>query len=368
MLSKKIMDKIEEFADPRFMEDWDNCGIQLGSNNMEVKRILLALDMSKDVCKKAVNGKYDMVITHHPFFFSGSKKIILDGYRGEIIRDLIKNDIVLYSAHTNLDITENGVNDVLCNILDINNQKPLVPSFEKKLVKIIVFVPAEFSYTEVIRNKMGESNFGKIGNYSYCSFTSDGIGRFKPEEDSNAFIGEIGRVESLEEEKIEFIVFEDEAENAIRTIKRVHPYEEVAYDIIPIKNKGKVFGHGRIGDLEKRISLEEYAKIIKERLRADSIRVYGNLDKKVKRIAICGGSGASFIRDAKRRGADLYITGDLKHHDAQIGRELGICLIDAGHYHTEIHVLKALKEYLDSLDEDLEIDIIEDNISRYSLI
>ena len=371
MLSKQIMQRMEKLAKPEFAEDWDNCGLQLGSNNMEVKKILLALDMSKKVCQRAVDEKYDMVITHHPFFFSGSKKIVLDGYRGEIIRDLIKNDIVLYSAHTNLDIADGGVNDVICGMLGIENVKPLVPSEERKLAKIAVYAPVEDEYAEDIRRAVGEMGYGTIGNYSNCSFSAPGHGRFKPEEGSDAFLGEIGEVEVVDEEKIEFLVYEDEISDAVRTVKRAHPYEEVAYDIYPILNRGEIFGHGRIGSLREGIQLGELAKRVKDELGCSSggsVRVYGHLDKKVKRAAVCGGSGSSFIRDAKRAGADVYITGDLKHHDAQIGRELGICLIDAGHYHTEVHVLNALKQYLENECEDVEIDIMKDNISKYSLI
>lgn len=367
MISKKIFDKIEEFARIRFSESWDNCGLQIGSNSKEVKKILLALDMSKKVCEKAVRENFDLIITHHPFFFSGFKKIVLDGYQGNIIENLIKNNISLYSAHTNLDITYGGVNDVLCDILNIKNTNPLSISYEEKLIKLVVYIP-KGEYADLLRKELGEKNYGKIGNYSNCSFSTLGNGRFKPEKNSNAFIGKEGKIEIVEEEKIEFLMYENELEDAIKIIEKVHPYEEVAYDVYILKNKGKIFGHGRIGNLPQKVKLEDFCKQLKNKLKCDYLRVYGNLNKEINRVALCGGSGACFITDAKKQKADVYITGDIKHHDAQKARELGICIIDAGHYNLEIHVLKALKEYLELNFGDIEIKIIEDNISRYNLI
>ncbi len=370
MLSKAIIKKIEEFAKPKFAESWDNVGLQLGSNETDVKKILLALDLSRNVCKKAVNKKFDMIITHHPFVFSSMKSICLDGYRGELIRDLIKNDIVVYSAHTNLDICNGGVNDTLCELLEVKNTRPIAVSEERKLCKISVFSPRDYSYAEKIRNAIGEAGYGKIGNYSNCSFSSEGIGRFKPEEGSSPFIGSENSVESVNEEKIEFIVYEDEVNEAIRTVKRVHPYEEVAYDIFSLNNRGQFYGHGRYGNLEQKTDLESFAKKVRDILGCESVRVYGHLNTGIKSVAVCGGSGSSFIKDAKFKRADVYVTGDIKHHDAQIGREMGICLIDAGHYFTEVPVLKTLKDYLDENlgDQDVEIEIIEDNISKYTNI
>ena len=366
MLSKAIIKRLEEFSSLKLMESWDNSGLQIGSNNRDIKKVLIALDISKNVCDKAINEGYDMIITHHPFFFSSIKSICLDGYRGEIIRELIKNDIVVYSSHTNLDICDGGVNDTLCELFGIENVKPIKISEERKLLKLVVFVPS--SHGEEIRLDMGAAGFGKLGNYSNCSFTSEGVGRFKPEEGSKPFIGEDYKIESVMEEKVEFIVFEDEVKEALRTIKRIHPYEEVAYDIYPLENKGEYLGNGRYGRLEESKSLGKLAEEIRDILSCESVRVYGNLNRTIKTVAVCGGSGASFIRDAKLKGADVYITGDIKHHDAQIGREMGVCLIDAGHYFTEVPVLSTIKKQLEEKCEDVIFETFEDNISKYTNI
>lgn len=367
MISKTIINFLEEIAPKKLAEDWDNVGLQLGNTKKEVKKILLALDITKEVVEYAVSKKIDMIISHHPLFFTSFKKIDTNTYKGSIIEKLIKNDILVYTAHTNLDASNNGVNDELARLLDIKKPKILTKTHSDKLYKIIVTVPE--SHAEVLRKAFGESGAGSIGDYSNCSFSSNGIGRFKPGEESDPYIGTKGEIEIVEEVKIEVVVEESNLNSVIEEMLKVHPYEEVAYDIIKLENKIREYGIGRFGNIEE-MTLEKLAEKTKEKLQVENIRVYGNVEKMVEKIAVAGGSGADFILDAYKKKVDAYITGDIKHHDAQMANELGITIIDAGHFYTEKIVMNRIKEYLNSkIDSNIEIIIAKnDNIAPYKTI
>lgn len=366
MLTRDVIDSLNELADLKLMDDWDNSGLQIGRCDKAVAKVLLALDLTEEVSEKAVSENFDMIVTHHPFFFSTQKSIVLEGYRGRIISEIIKNDITVFSAHTNLDLSSNGVNDVLCEKLGISGADSLTVSREDKLCKIAVYTPID--YSDMLRESVGTAGFGRIGNYTHCSFSAKGEGRFNPVEGAEPFIGRTGQIEVVEEEKIEFLVYECEVAAALELIKKVHPYEEVAYDVYPVENTGRIYGYGRIGEIESPVNLCEFAKRVKESLGCPDVRVYGDMEAEIKRVALCGGSGSSFIKDAKKRGADVYITGDIKHHDAQVAMELGIRLIDATHFHMEKHVLEHLRNYLSANLRCAEIEVVEHNVAEFETI
>ncbi|MGO1651793.1 Nif3-like dinuclear metal center hexameric protein [Senegalia sp. (in: firmicutes)] len=277
MIAKTIIDHLEEIAPQFISEDWDNVGIQIGHVESEVKKVLLALDITKEVVDDAIDLQVDMIISHHPLFFSNLKRIDFKSYKGKMIEKLIKNDILVYSAHTNLDSSNDGVNDELARVLDIKNPEILV----------------------------------------------------KTKTNS----------------------------------------EEVECDIIELENKRNQYGIGRVGHIEK-TNIENLAEKIKKKLKVEDVRVYGDIEKPIKRVAVAGGSGSDFIIDAYKKKADVYITGDIKHHDAQLANEIGIILIDAGHFHTEKIVMNRIKKYLDQkVDSDVEIIIAKnDNIAPYKTI
>lgn len=353
MKAKRVINILNNLAPSYLIDSWDNSGLQIGSTDIEVDKVLISLDLTKDALKKAIENKVNMIITHHPFFFGNMKNISFDNPKGEMIRDIIKNDILVFSMHTNLDMCVGGINDIISEKLDLKNIKPLSKFYSDKLYKLSVFVP--LTHTDKVREALGDSGAGYIGNYSHCTFNMKGIGTFLPREDTNPYIGETGKLEKVEEEKVETIIDEHKLQSTISAMIKAHPYEEVAYDIYPLKNTGKSYGYGRVGKLESEVNLKEFANQVKESLECDTIRVYGNLDRSIKKVAVCGGSGASFISSANKVGADVYITGDIKYHDAQLAQELGIAVIDAGHFNTEKHSIEFLKAHLKENTDEVEI-------------
>ncbi|TJX68725.1 Nif3-like dinuclear metal center hexameric protein [Soehngenia saccharolytica] len=343
MLVGDIINVIENYAPLFLSEEWDNPGLQVGSLSNNVNKVLLSLDLTEGAIKKAIDNRCELIITHHPLLFNATSSIDLSTTKGKLIENLIKANISVYSAHTNLDLTIDGVNDILANLIGIKNTRVLKPTIDNYLYKIVVYVPK--THEQQILKALSISGAGFIGNYSDCSFSSIGIGRFKPLEGSNPFIGELNKVEEVEEVRIEAIVTKEILHKTIFEVKKSHPYEEVALDIFKLENPNEQYGYGRVGDVDP-LSLNEIADIIKLRLETENLIVYCNKDIQIRRVAVCGGSGSDFIVEAKKENADLYLTSDIKYHDAQLAKELDLILIDAGHYYTEKPVLKKLREVI----------------------
>lgn len=337
----KIMDKI---APSKLIDKWDNCGFQIGDINKKVNSIMLVLDVTEEVVQEAINKNVDLIISHHPVLFNPISRITLNDTKGKMLYDIIKHDIAVYSAHTNLDACKGGINDVLADILQLRNTRILSKLYEEKLYKLVVFVPE--THAEEVRNAISESGGGWIGNYSHCTFNINGFGTFMPREGTNPFIGTKGKVEFVKEIRIETIVPEGILDKVVEEMIRIHPYEEVAYDIYPLNNEGFSYGYGRIGDLQEAVTLKKFAKYVKEKLDCKFVKVIGDVDKEIRKVAVCGGSGAEFIKIASKKGADVLVTGDIKYHEAQLAISLGLALIDANHYDTEKIILPYLKEYL----------------------
>ncbi|MEJ8555418.1 Nif3-like dinuclear metal center hexameric protein [Tepidibacter sp. Z1-5] len=346
--------------------NWDNIGLIVGDEMSRVAKILVTLEATQAVIDEAVENKVDLIITHHPFIFKGLKKINKSTTKGNDIYKLIKNNISLYSAHTNFDIAYDGLNDEIAKRLDLKDVLVLDTTYEQKLYKIAVYVPA--SHQECIRKAMTDMGCGNIGNYSDCSFTFDGVGRFKPLNDSNPYIGTKNEIETVKEVKIESICEESNLSQAINNIINAHPYEEVAYDIYELKNTGKKYGLGRIGELQNSMKFKELSVIVKQSLNIENLRVTGNLEDYVNKIAIVSGSGAEFMTKAHSMGADVLITGDVKYHDAQNALELGIKIIDAGHFGSENIFVDIVEQYLQNKFENIEILKSKSNINPFVTI
>ena len=286
-----------------------------------------------------------MIITHHPFIFKPLKHIRIDLPTGEIISKIIKNNLHIYVAHTNLDKAQNGLNDMLAERLSLRNLKILAPTDQEHLYKIVVFVPK--GYEDKIKTIIGNIGAGCIGNYSHCTFQMAGIGTFKPLKNTNPFIGSVGKVAQVEEQRIETIVTKKDLSKTLKAIIKAHPYEEVAYDIYPLENIGTSYGLGRIGELDESLSYNDFLDKIKKTLSLQYLKIAGIKKESIKKVALCTGSGSEFMHKASIQGADAYITGDLKYHEAQQAKNLGILVVDASHFATEIIVMDGLKKYLD---------------------
>lgn len=235
------------------------------------------------------------------------------------------------------------MNDILCNVLGIYDREVLDVTYSEGYKKIAVYVPQ--GYEEIVKNAMCNAGAGFIGNYSNSTFQTQGIGTYKPLEGTNPFIGEIGKIEKVEEVKIETVVPQKYLEKVINAMLNVHPYEEVAYDVYPLENLKEEYGLGRIGTISE-TTLKELALQVKAKLKINNLRVVGDPNKKIKKVAVCGGSGASLIHKAVSRGADVLITADIGYHDAVEAQHLGLSLIDAGHFATENIAVRFIAEYI----------------------
>lgn len=344
---KDIMTLMESWAPLSLAESWDNPGLMVGSIDRQVTGIVTSLDLTKEAVDYAMDTGSNMIISHHPLIFKGLKSIDLGSYQGQLLETLIKNDIAVYSAHTNLDIAQGGLNDMLASQLGLENCSGLVPVGQSDYYKLVVYVP--ISHGNQIRQALAEAGAGWIGNYSHCSFSLKGDGRFQAEAGTHPYLGEEGQVEEVQEERVETIVPQEILSKVLGAIRDVHPYEEVAYDVFPLV-KPKVRHYlGRIGTLPETLTLDQFKLFLEEALPHAKIRFAGQTTNAIKRLALCSGGGAEFLGQAKAMGADAYLTGDVKYHDGQRARELGLLVADGGHFGTEEIVAKGLKDKLTDL-------------------
>ncbi|CAM3926978.1 Nif3-like dinuclear metal center hexameric protein [Mesobacillus thioparans] len=324
----EVIQLFEQFSPKAFAMEGDKIGLQIGALNQQVENVLIALDVTEEVVEEAIAKNVQLIIAHHPPIFRPLKKIATDTPTGRMIARLIKHDIAVYAAHTNLDVAKGGVNDLLAEALGLKDPKVLVPTYEDQLKKLVVFVPEENA--EQIREAIGNAGAGAIGNYSHCSFSASGKGRFLPGENTDPHIGEQGTLEAVNEVRVETIFPQSIEKKVIQAMIKAHPYEEVAYDVYRLENSGEQLGLGRIGKVDE-TTLADYAKFVKGALGVDQVRVVGDLNAKVKKVAVLGGDGNKYFTQAKFRGADVYITGDIYYHTAHDALMDGLNMIDPGH-------------------------------------
>ncbi len=334
---------LEQWAPVHYAEDWDNVGLHAGDRNKELNKIMVALSPGEAAVNAAVEAGADMLLTHHPLIFRSMKQINSDTATGRSLLKLIRNDVNLYCAHTNLDIAKGGVNDVLAESLKLQDVRPLDGITHDTCYKVVVYVPV--GYEEIVRNAMCNAGAGCIGNYSGCTFQAKGTGTFLPGEGTEPFIGEAGRMEYAEEYRLETIVPQAALSVVIKAMEAAHPYEEVAYDVFRLENGGEDRGIGRVGTLPEAMTLAEFLNFTGSQLSCDHMTYQGDLSREIKTVALCGGSGLSYLGAAKKAGADVYVTGDMRYHDAQAANELDLCVVDAGHLRTERMIVDALAAF-----------------------
>jgi len=343
MTCGEIIKILENWAPPEISLEKDNPGLQVGSEENTVKNILLCLELNMDVINESIDKECNLIITHHPLIFHPIKK--LDFHKDKnsrLIEKLIKNDLTLYSAHTNLDFTKNGVSFELAKVLGLKNLDFLV-NLQANQYKISVFVPED--KVEEVAEAVFSAGGGVIGEYTSCSFRTDGTGTFFGSDESSPFLGGKGKLQKVKEVKLEVLVNSWKLREIISAIINSHPYEEPAYDIYPLKNKNVNYGMGVIGELERSLGIYEFLKHVSEKLGADSLRYTSGKSDLIKKVAVCGGSGSELLREAVYSGADAFVTADVKYHTFHEANGK-IFLIDAGHYETEIHVLNRIESEL----------------------
>lgn len=356
---RNVLKIIEALAPKHYALKWDNVGLQVGSENADIDKIMVCLDITDEVLEEAINHDVDLIIAHHPMIFSPLKFVLAEDLKGKLIYKAIQHSINIYAAHTNVDIAPKGLNDFVAHRLNLNNIQILDILEKEKLYKIVVFVPED--YEEKVADALALAGAGHIGNYSHCTFRGKGKGTFKPLEGTNPFIGKKGEIEEVQETRLETIVTLKSLNKAVTAMLQAHPYEEVAYDIIPLENTGDKRGIGRMGNLQETKTLNEVVVDMKSIFNLKRVKVVGDLTSSITKVAIVNGSGADYIELAKNKGCDCLITGDVKYHDAQKAIELGIGVIDAGHFETEIWFIDLMAGYLKAEfnKEKMNIEIIK---------
>lgn len=350
----EVIQLFERFSPKKYAVEGDKIGLQIGTLNKPVHNIMVALDVLENVVDEAIEKKADLIIAHHPPIFRALKHLQTDQPSGRIIEKCIKHDIAVYAAHTNLDVAEGGVNDLLAAALGLTDTKVLAPTLKGKLKKLAVMVPA--GHAEAVMEAASNAGAGHIGNYSHCSFQVKGEGRFLPLENTNPYIGQKGTLEKAEEVKIETIFPEELQRSVIQAVLKVHPYEEAAYDIYPLDNDGIELGLGRIGRLEEEMTLGQFAEHVKKTLDVKRVRMVGEKNSIVKKVAVLGGDGNKYITQAKFSGADVFVTGDLYYHVAHDAMMMGLNVIDPGH-NVEKVMKKGVTEQLLSMCEEKNYEV-----------
>ena len=333
---------IEEWAPVWTAWDRDNVGLQLGRRDQHVSKIMIALEITDRVVKEAARKKIDLVVTHHPPLFHPVTSLTDAHPTGRNFLTLARNNVAVYSAHTNLDFTLNGVSFALARAIGLQNVRFLSP-LEAKLSKFVVFVPQ--SHVEQVALAMSKSGAGIIGDYKSCSFRVDGVGTFKGTEASHPYLGKKQSLERVKEVRLEMVAPTAAIASVVGALKAVHPYEEVAYDIYPMSSPSANYGMGAIGNLDRDLTLKAFLQRCKKVLDAQSLRYVGDERQKVRTIAVCGGSGSDLLDKAVRARADAFVTADIRYHTFHAADER-IALIDAGHWETEHCILEPLRARL----------------------
>jgi dinuclear metal center YbgI/SA1388 family protein len=329
-LISDIIKELENFAPPPYQENYDNAGLIIGNSNDQCTGSLLTLDVTEDVVNEAIENNCNLIIAHHPLIFSPLKKITGKNYVERCIIKCIKNNISVYSAHTNADNVVNGVNKKISDKLNLINTKILLPK-NKILKKLVTFVPA--SHLQDVQNALFNAGCGHIGNYDSCSFFAEGKGTFRGNENTNPFVGEKEKLSIEPEIRLETIFEAHKESKVIDALLSSHPYEEVAYDIYLLENYHPKVGSGMIGELPKELDPKTFLNKVKEIFNQPIIR-YTTYNKPIKKVAVCGGSGSFLLSNAIQKNADAFISSDFKYHQF-FDAENKIMIVDIGHFEAE---------------------------------
>lgn len=331
MLAKgqTVVQLMEKFAPKSLAVENDKIGLQLGTLNKEIVKVLVALDVTNEVVDEAIELGANLIVAHHAIIFRPLANLRTDTPMGALYEKLIKNDIAVYISHTNLDVAEGGMNDWMADLVGIIEPKPLEELQSEKLYKLVVYVPK--SHHQAVLDAILAAGAGAIGEYSHCSFNTEGTGTFLPGAGAKPYLGSPGKLEHAEEIRIETILPESRRSKAVQSMLKAHPYEEVAYDLYGLEQKGKAFGLGRIGKLSQPKTLAELTEIVKKGFDVPAARVVGDPNGTIKKAAVLGGSGSRYIHHAIRQGADVLITGDIDYHTAHDALMAGLSIIDPGH-------------------------------------
>jgi dinuclear metal center YbgI/SA1388 family protein len=342
MTVREICHIIEQLYPLSYQESYDNSGLLVGSPDSPVNGILLTIDVTPDVIDDALKQGTNLIIAHHPVIFGGIKRLIGSNYTERTVIKAIKNGIAIYCAHTNLDSIWNGVSMEIAKRLELDNLKILSPATDQ-LVKLTTFVPNKKA--EAVRLAMFNAGAGQIGDYDQCSFNLEGKGTFRAGSETNPYVGNQGELHFEPETRIEVIVPKPILPKVIQSMVDSHPYEEVAYDIYPLHNNNPRAGLGMVGNLTKPYEELDFLKKVKQIFKTGCIRHTELTGKEIRKVAFCGGSGASLLPKALSAKADIFITADMKYHQF-FDADGKILVADIGHFESEQFTVDIFYDYL----------------------
>lgn len=339
---KDITQYLEKMAPLSYQESYDNAGLIVGDPQTEVTGVLLTLDSTEAVVEEAIAKGCNLIVAHHPIVFKGLKKLNGRNYVERTVIKAIKNDIAIYAIHTNLDHVVGGVNWMIAERLGLQNVRILAPKSDT-LLKLVSFVPEEA--TQKVLDALYETGVGAIGNYDHCSFRVNGIGTFRPNEAAQPYIGSAQTDESVTENRIEVLFPAYMEGKVLNTLKKAHPYEEVAYYISALRNQNQEVGAGAVGELPKAMTGEEFLTHLKDSMGLQMIRHTALVSDGIQKVAVCGGAGGFLLGDAIGANADAFITADYKYHEF-FDADGRILICDIGHYESEVYTKELLQRYL----------------------
>ena len=342
MIIQNIISTLTQWAPPSYQESYDNTGLITGSADWDCTGVMCTLDATEQVVQEAIDTKCNLLVAHHPIVFKGLKSLSGSGYVERAIVKAIKNDIAIYAIHTNLDNVLHGVNAAIAGKLNLQQPKILLPK-DGLLCKLFTYAPV--AEADKIKNALFDAGAGKIGLYHECSFAVNGTGSFKPTEGTRPFIGTINQREELAETKIEVIFSAHLHSVILKALFAAHPYETVAYEIVRLENTYDEVGSGLIGTLEQAMPENEFLALIKDAFHVPYVRHTPLLDKNVKRVAVCGGSGSFLTKKAIGAGADVFLTADLKYHEF-FEADNRVLLVDIGHWESEQFTIDLIAIFL----------------------
>jgi dinuclear metal center YbgI/SA1388 family protein len=339
---KEIIRALEEIAPTRHAESWDNVGLLAGDPGQEVSGALLAIDYTREVAAERAGLGCELVIAYHPPIFQAIKRLTA----GSVVYDAVRAGVAIYSPHTALDVAEGGTNDVLCDMLGVAHRSPLkLVETKSTQYKLVTFVPE--NGVEAVSRAMFEAGAGRIGKYSSCSFRSTGTGTFFGEEGTNPAVGVSGKLERAPEIRLETVVSIAKAAEVIAALRKAHPYEEPAFDLNQLAAPPEGVGIGRLGEFDDPVERGELFSRIKAGLEVGHLLVAGPESGKVKRVATCAGACGDLVNDAIAQEVDLYLTGEMRHHDAIKAAAAGVTVVCTLHSNSERATLRRLKGRLE---------------------
>ena len=340
MKIKDITRHLEAFAPPLYQESYDNSGLLTGQPGSELTGVLITLDVTEPVIEEAIRKKCNLVVAHHPIIFKGLKSLTGKNYVERTILAAIRNDIAIYAIHTNLDNVHLGVNKKICDKIGLVETSILSPK-KDTLLKLVTFVPKKDE--SALLSSLYEAGAGNIGNYSDCSFVLPGTGSFRPNDQADPHIGEQNTLEYVQEQRIEVILPTHLKNRVLQALRDTHPYEEVAYYLTALENTNQELGPGMIGNLPGAMGPMEFLEHLKERMSLNCIRYTAPISRKIKKVAVCGGSGSFLLSKALSKQADAFVSADFKYHEF-FDAEGEIMIADIGHYESEIYTKELLYE------------------------